>query len=431
MASTEHAGAGLFATEAGVLSDQLKARLAQETFDRILFILQQLGLHRRSPKFFIIYAHENDELDIRANANVVKDYISWFKKTLFNVDSDKSPHGYGAVNHSAHAGASVDILKNQMCLLPRTLHENNVDYVLVFYSELLARYMEDERNFKVRNQSYSEALFDACNSCTTESKSPLDKVWNKVFEAVTRVQRQYSTEMGGQFHHVLTELAFLSFRNDSINPNYTIPIILFDDQKFPDRKWRPESVRTNDTQIRLKLLPGGQHDLFFKILLTFETLENDRPLIEALRDCFQVTVNLLSGKAIKPEEYHTQLEVNISQALLHLNNTNQDWRMERPITKGGIRDILNLLSLVDRKSTRRVSGEKLPENLSDISLAVAARPGSEDEKIKGDKSVFVHTLFDEIVLEDNKKIAPQRIFILGRPGIGKTTLCRRIMYEYS
>src|SRR5580658_8048042 len=109
------------------------AELARETFQRILYVLQQLGLHRRSPKFFIIYAHENDKLGIEANQSVVKDYISWFKEILFNVDSDKSPHGYGTANDSAHPGASFDIVKNQICLLPQGWHDDNVDYVLVFY----------------------------------------------------------------------------------------------------------------------------------------------------------------------------------------------------------------------------------------------------------------------------------------------------------
>ena len=109
-----------------------RAKQVQESFHKILDVLRQLGLHRNSPKIFIIYAHENESSKYGAHQETVKNYITWFKRILFNVDSDKSPHGYDLFHESVHQAASVNIINSQMCLLPTGGHKQNVDYVLVF-----------------------------------------------------------------------------------------------------------------------------------------------------------------------------------------------------------------------------------------------------------------------------------------------------------
>ena len=59
------------------------------------------------------------------------------------------------------------------------------------------------------------------------------------------------------------------------------------------------------------------------------------------------------------------------------------------------------------------------------------RLGSGDEGLlKGTQNVPLHGLFDERSI-GGKNLRPQRILIQGGPGIGKTRLCRRIMYQYS
>src|SRR4051812_5380915 len=73
-------------------AEALRAVLIRERFERTLEILAQLGLYRKSPKFFIVYAHNNAQFpECSANAERVKDIISWFKKLQFDVDSDRSP----------------------------------------------------------------------------------------------------------------------------------------------------------------------------------------------------------------------------------------------------------------------------------------------------------------------------------------------------
>ncbi|KAI1738450.1 hypothetical protein F4680DRAFT_180100 [Xylaria scruposa] len=413
----------------------------KKTFDRILDILKQLGVHRRSPKFFVIYAHKNIKYGIEANKDVVTDYISWFKKSLFNVDSDKSPHGYGPAHSQAHAGASGDIIRNQICLLPHGWNKHNVDYVLIFYSKLLAQYMRDERDFKIGNQTYTDAIFKTCSAYTDKHPIP----WDEVCTAVSVVQKTYSSKMKDKFHHVLTELALLKFRQSITRPQYAIPILLFDGASQTELSWQSQFLCMKETQIWLPHKSGGEHERFFKILLMFETLENDRPVIEALKECYLKCVGLLKEGRSKRNEYHTQMEVEISLALRDLNNDERHWMIERPITKEGIRDILNLHSFVARTSMKRVSGDILPDNLSDIELALGqdANPNSiQDSSARVEDSnsedyqpkrptVSISNLLDEGHLKGKKKIQPRRVLIQGRPGVGKTTLSKRIMYEYS
>ncbi|KAI1384485.1 uncharacterized protein F4822DRAFT_433029 [Hypoxylon trugodes] len=58
------------------------------------------------------------------------------------------------------------------------------------------------------------------------------------------------------------------------------------------------------------------------------------------------------------------------------------------------------------------------------------QPDPSGKKKEVRQVVTLYGLFNEITIAE-EKILPKRILIHGRPGIGKTTLCKRIMYEYS
>lgn len=390
--------------------------------------MQHLRLHQLSPKFFVLYAHDSSTSSTKAHQNVVKDYISWFKKANLNVDSDRSPHGNEISSTKAHDGASLNIIQNQICLLPHEWNTLNVDYVLVFYSELLAEYMEEERNFPIEGVTYSQALYNACNKYTDESKVS----WETVCGDVYKVQERYYTKMGGKFHHALTELALLKFTNQRRHIKYTIPIILFGDKTWPpERKWKPEYVNIPESQIKLEVESGQEYRLFFKILLQFDILESRRPQIEAFRECFEKCVGLLT-QDITCEEYLKKVELSILETLQDLNNKKY-WTIEGPINAelpvitDHIRAILDIHSRIDCLSLQRISGQRLSENVNDIDLAVAEQLNSTE---KGQEQVVpLHGLFDSITIRGTK-IYPKRILILGKPGVGKTTLCKRIMYEY-
>ena len=133
-------------------------------------LLAQLGVYKKSPKFFIIYAHDNKNFPgYEAHSELVKKFIVWFKKLRLDVVSDRSPHGLVAGRGVQIEGANVDIIKNQVCLLPQQLQKRSASYVLIFGSKLLERYMEDEETeLLVDGTSYITALIDACRPCAKE-----------------------------------------------------------------------------------------------------------------------------------------------------------------------------------------------------------------------------------------------------------------------
>ena len=312
--------------------------LLRETFHKIIEIFPELGISRKSPKFFILYAHDNEELNIEANRNVVDDYISWFMSVRLNVDSDKSPNGYGLVNGPAHSGATSDIVRNQVCLLPPSFHHLNVKYVLVFYSRLLAKYMKDERDWKGDTQTYSEALYKACEKYERESKIP----WNEVCDTVEQVQQEYYAKMGPLlFHQSLTELALLKYRNKSTKSKYTIPILLFDEkEEEADLKWLPEFVGMKSTGIQIRTEPGKHYHAFFKILSMFEEFEMDRPLIIAMEKCFKKMVDILIKKTMTREQYQLELTINIAKAVREVGRTDMYWMVDKSVPTKDAKDIL-------------------------------------------------------------------------------------------
>ncbi|KAI4219177.1 MAG: hypothetical protein L6R40_008735 [Gallowayella cf. fulva] len=325
--------------------EEVKRRLLRESFERILDILQQFRLHEKSPKLFVIYAHDNKSTGFEAYQDTVKDYISWFKKIRFNVDSDKSPHGYGVVHGIGHEGASNDIFTNPVCLLPKTWHQQNVDYGLVFYSKVLASYMKYEREFKIEGTTYSEAICKTCEELeATFHERPQDQ-WTSVCEKLRTVQQRYFQAMENSFHHVLTETALLSFTNRNAQLDKTIPITFLDDEDWePELEWQPHFVHNKDTQLRITMKPDEKYRQFFKVLLEFETLERDRPTIDVMISCFDDSVELLE-KEPQPEKYRSQLEVLITAAM---QNLSRQWqKIERPITRAEIRSRLALYSKFD------------------------------------------------------------------------------------
>lgn len=132
------------------------------------------------------------------------------------------------------------------------------------------------------------------------------------------------------------------------------------------------------------------------------------------------------------EEYLMQVELSIIQTLQELKSK-QYWTIQgsitadRPVITHHIRAMLNVHSRVECRSLQRISGETLPRNINDIDLAVAKQPNSTERG--QEQIVLLHRLFDNMTIS-NTTIQPKRILILGKPGVGKTTLCKRIMYEY-
>ncbi|KAL4896460.1 hypothetical protein BDV59DRAFT_106978 [Aspergillus ambiguus] len=72
----------------------------------------------------------------------------------------------------------------------------------------------------------------------------------------------------------------------------------------------------------------------------------------------------------------------------------------------------------ERLNIQRVSGDLLPMDKCYINLAIVDRG-------KNDRKVALPTLFDV-----QNMIQPRKIFIEGQAGVGKTTLCKKIVHDY-
>ncbi|KAF7551742.1 hypothetical protein G7Z17_g4776 [Cylindrodendrum hubeiense] len=104
----------------------------------------------------------------------------------------------------------------------------------------------------------------------------------------------------------------------------------------------------------------------------------------------------------------------------------------------------------DKLQIERLSGQKLPMNKCYINLAIVEQPGEKalrsdtphsspfsllarqkvetpDEMIQ----VELPTLFNQRDRRDGRMMQPRRILIRGRAGVGKTTLCKKMVYDFT
>ncbi|KAF8923961.1 hypothetical protein BGZ47_004347, partial [Haplosporangium gracile] len=101
---------------------------------------------------------------------------------------------------------------------------------------------------------------------------------------------------------------------------------------------------------------------------------------------------------------------------------------------------------------RRISGDELDLGTCFVNLAIVESPAQrekEKQNLKKQAAVFHRTpssevvegsniqssipleqLFDKRKLRDGKEDVPKRILVQGRAGIGKTTLCKMLVYEH-
>ena len=396
-------------------------------------VLAQLGIYEKSPKFFVIYAHENQNYpEHEAHSTLVKDFITWFKKLQLDVDSDRSPHGLAPGRDKELEGASVDIIKNQLCLLPEQLQERSATYVLIFGSNLLEKYMiDEEKEMVIDGKSYITALVEACEAWAQEqyqkSDGPIDT--SIIVDKITGIQSKYSKKKD-YFHHVLTEVALVDIREKYGSSKYVIPIPL--GELRHGNMTFPKSIASNNTRLRVPVDQDKAYDSFFKILMMFEDFEDDRPLIEGLQGAFEDCKLSLDGNGKNPKPSRLEHQTIIARAVREWLNSENFCKKERIITTPYIRSILNTHSLLGRSSICRLSGEELPIKLIDIELFTRGSIRNNDQKLfEQQQLVPIDKLFEKRKLANSREICPQRIYIQGPPGIGKSTLSKRIEYEYN
>ncbi|RDW85935.1 hypothetical protein BP5796_04260 [Coleophoma crateriformis] len=165
-------------------------------FDTALNVLRII-LEYESSRTFLVYAHENEHSEKKASQKIAQKLINWLNCIGTNLQSDQLPKGSDKGTffcHSVHDEAVHDILHNQMCLLPRRIHSESVDKVILCGSELLAEYMESDFY-----QTYRKAIHYTFND--------VEKTGNEIKESWRQIVENSLDKPG--FHHVLTEVALL------------------------------------------------------------------------------------------------------------------------------------------------------------------------------------------------------------------------------
>ncbi len=469
--------------KASEVCQQEKHQWVAQVFETILKQFQDLDLCQSSPSLFLVYAH-NNKLG-KADAEVSQRVIQWLSSLRSNLYSDRSASGHQALPLPATPEdiAKVnDILSSQLCLLPN--HAGTVDQVIMCGSELLGHYMAS---------SYYQ---DFCKEIQSTYKEVSERTndFSQVEAAIRKVVEANLNEE--EFHHVLTELAFLQIRYEHKKSEHRIIPLLLNSTaqqclpkfivdsttiRIEDSKWRTPSNWKGQTY-----RDEGLHIAFFKLLNRLLG-EQKRciPLMEekVYRACLQklqenhahtLTAEAFSLflnqtcvtalEALKQDHGSDLRELNVQKAYESLLTEIKQINGEYLVAPDQLRSILEASYSSERLAIQRLSGLPLSMEHCYINLAVVEQEKEkvleEEEKLKQEekekfkesratqnhfhrlpsfeaihsnlqKLVPLEKLFDPRELSQGKMVTPRRILIRGRAGVGKTTLSKKIVYEYT
>ncbi len=460
-----------------------KHQWVAQVFETILKQFQDLDLCQSSPSLFLVYAHNNHRLG-KANAEASRCLIEWLTNLRANLYSDRSANGHqvlplrAAMEDKAKAN---DILSSQLCLLPN--HSGTVDYVVLCGSELLGRYMASPYYLH-----FCEAVQRAYQEVTkhTNDFTQIEVEMRNVVKANLKEK---------EFHHVLTELAFLQIRYQHYQDKHgIIPVLLNSkaEQCLPQFIFDSTTIRIEDLiwctpnlwDGRQTYQDEGLHIGFFKLLKRLfvrqtsciAILENKiyQACLQRLREddahtltagdfsSFLTQSSLAALDTLKQEHSADLRELNVHRAHESLLAEIKRIHGEAIVSPEQIQSALTISYRAKSSVIQRLSGSDLPMEDCYINLAIVEyerirkkekQPKEGEEKeAKAEKVVLDHShrlpgaeamesiqqklvpleeLFEPRELSKGKTVTPKRILISGRAGVGKTTLSKKIVYEYT
>ncbi|RDW85982.1 hypothetical protein BP5796_04307 [Coleophoma crateriformis] len=464
-------------------NDEPTGELLNLAFELFLSALAESDAIKNSPtSVFLVYAHDNKNLSPKreADAEKAQKIIEWLKSLRSKIRSDRSPliRDSLSIRGTDESGAH-NILSNQLCLLPNSGNvSSSVDKVILCSSELLQSYQEDSIMRK-----YIEDIKDFYKS-KNDHENYAGKAYNDLEIGLRRIAARYiglpSVRPAGTapppahtdngFHHVVTEMAFIQIRAecDSKLRDSIIPVIL-----------NGPTDQFDKLQIYIPLAASSEewvfheaqilHEAFFKILKrVFVDLTS---AIDEFKHHYLKCIDALrkeaSSSSISKQNFTTTVQTEIGNAL---DKVIRDKLATYRSILGGYdlhRFAASLRPLLDRceidlndahnalkeyydKPNRltieRISGEPLPMDHCYINLAIVERNNNEifvqqssafsrldrfetDEVSKGAR-VSLPELFSPRKDPGGRTISPKRILIRGDAGVGKTTLCKKIVYDY-
>ncbi|RDW58024.1 hypothetical protein BP6252_13435 [Coleophoma cylindrospora] len=432
---------------------------------------------------FVVYAHENERLapEKKADAESAQKIIEWLISLRSRVNSDRSPLVRGSGDDREINTSGVhNILSNQLCLLPNIgdFHKGDevrpVDKVILCRSKVLQAYLEN-----VKMKDYLQKIkefYDSkkeLRSGTKEERSEfgdglkqiLIEYWQSSSVATPPTDTTLSASSGPDtgFHHVVTEMALLKLREQE-NPECEtiVPVNLNGESDLNElRVWVAPSDKSKPWVFH-KSQP--LHQVFFKLLKRIFVGLSET--IRAFETCYNKCVKIFSDDHVRfgdltDQGFFNKVERKINKALKKIKRDHlADIRM-----LSYKKDILQIVATMDqnaisdakvalkdyystpgRLSIERISGEQLPMEQCYINLAIVEKP--EDMKkeqskspsslfarlkvdeVRSDIQVALPELFDPRKCSDGTDITPRRILIRGDAGVGKTTLCKKIVHNY-
>ncbi len=458
-------------------SIQEKSKQADYLFEKALLTLSSLELSPQ-PSLFLVYAHDKPAHG-QAQASIAKYLIEKLSKIRVNLYSDQTPMGQpysSASEELKNDGKLDDILTSQLCLLPDQLRGDvtPVDKVAVCCSEVLGSYLKwphYEKFYQALEQAYLE---------DREAYRRSDK--QQSYSAIREVVRKFSQEEGYKagFHHVLTEMAFLQIRAAQLKDGHgIIPVVLTLNSYQPCLAHFIDetTVRVGDIYRLERRAQAGQeiypnqsrHLVLFKLIERLFVGSNEAKAFldkfwTGYSDCIarlNHESSPLSGLAfcelvdgifdgIQKEQYRTQQQRIAQTLVLHKEIVKK--LLPPALSSADLRKALYKYYQLSNLSIQRVSGKTIGLDDCYINLAIVEShaqrekdkkelekqaeaferlPSSERlEETNPSKLIQLKKLFDVQILCDGSEEVPKRILIQGRAGIGKTTLCKKLVYEY-
>ncbi len=456
-------------------SVQAKSELVDYLFEKALSTLSSLELSNK-PSLFLVYAHDNPTHG-RAEAGTSKYFIDKLSKIQgVKLHSDQAPMGQAYSNSPEELKEDSkleDILTNQLCLLPDQLIKEvkPVDKVVVCCSEVLGSYLKWS-DYKKFHQELRDAYHEDRETYYKDAEQPRTL-------AIREVVRKFSQEpeyMAG-FHHVLTEIAFLQIRAEHKNQHGIIPVSLTENSYaqcladfIPATTVRMEDIPRFEQQAQAgrKVYPNqSRHGVLFKLI--------ERVLVESdeaktfLNKFWEVYSKFVSEPSTPGgleftklvddifDDIRTTLHSQLARDLPQMRRLHTEIKQKLltpDLPSIEVREALYKHYQRSNLSIQRVSGDEL--SLADcyINLAIVESqaqrekdkeelekqaatferlPSSERQRLEAtnpNKLIALEKLFEKQKLRNGSERVPKRILIQGRAGIGKTTLCKKLVYEY-
>ncbi len=454
------------------LEVESKSQQVGYLFEKSLSMLGSLELSH-TPSLFLVYAHDNPAQG-EAKAEIARYFIDKLSQIRVNLYSDQTPMGQshlGVSEDPRKDGKLEDILTSQLCLLPAQLIDEvlPVDKVVVCCSEVLSNYLKWP-DYQIFHQVLRTAYFkdqEAYRSNSTQARA----------SAIREVVRTFSQGQAS-FHHVLTEIAFLQIREEHLKDQHGIISVPLTAQShasclahfIPETAVRIGDIPRFEAQAQAgKVVYPNQslHLVLFKLIERVLVKSDEaRTFLNKFWNGYSVCIARLKSGTFSGLEFLKLVdgifdEIQIEQYRAQAQRLAQTHMLHKEIVQkllppnpslANLREALYQHYQLSNLSIQRVSGETASLDDCYINLAIVENQvqreqekqelgkqtsiftrlpsGEQLEQTNPNKLIALEKLFEKQKLRDGLEGVPQRILIQGRAGIGKTTLCKKLVHEY-